>query len=153
MNRIENPSFSFIVAFNPTYNDPEISVGIDEGQYGSPFDSDEGPSIIGQRVQHYKSPLQHVILHPMDKQLLMQTINARHTNLLAVSASSEGPNPYEFELQLEEILSLMQLGKEQANFTQLMLTPNCSIVQPRHPATMQILNTLERKAYVQGWST
>ncbi|KAK7315533.1 hypothetical protein VNO77_34084 [Canavalia gladiata] len=83
--RMENPSYYFAIAFNPTCSGPVITVGMDEGQYRFPFDSEESPSITGQRI------------------------NERNTNLLAISAGSEDPDPYEFELQLEEILSHMQL--------------------------------------------
>ncbi|KAK7362449.1 hypothetical protein VNO77_04563 [Canavalia gladiata] len=43
-------------------------------------------------------------------------INADITNLLAVSVGAEGPDPYKVELYLEEILPLMQLGEDYANF-------------------------------------
>ncbi|XP_022716417.1 conserved oligomeric Golgi complex subunit 4 [Durio zibethinus] len=49
---------------------------------------------------------------------LSSEINARNKNLLTVGAS-EGPNPREIELYLEEILSLMQLGED---YTEYMLS-------------------------------
>lgn len=53
------------VAFDPTRGGSVISVVIVEGQYMSPYDPDEGPSITGWRVQCWESSLQHVVLHPI----------------------------------------------------------------------------------------
>ncbi|XP_077241731.1 mediator of RNA polymerase II transcription subunit 16-like isoform X2 [Tasmannia lanceolata] len=53
------------VAFDPTRGGSVISVVIVEGQYMSPYDPDEGPSITGWRVQRWESSLQHVVLHPI----------------------------------------------------------------------------------------
>ncbi|VVA23595.1 PREDICTED: mediator of RNA polymerase II [Prunus dulcis] len=51
------------VAFDPTCGGSVIAVVIVEGQYMSPYDPDEGPSITGWRVQRWKSSLQPVVLH------------------------------------------------------------------------------------------
>ncbi|XP_038711662.1 mediator of RNA polymerase II transcription subunit 16-like isoform X2 [Tripterygium wilfordii] len=51
------------VAFDPTCGGSIIAVVIVEGQYMSPYDPDEGPSITGWRVQRWESSLQPVILH------------------------------------------------------------------------------------------
>ncbi|XP_027347694.1 mediator of RNA polymerase II transcription subunit 16-like isoform X3 [Abrus precatorius] len=53
------------VAFDPTRAGSVIAVVIVEGQYMSPYDPDEGPSITGWRVQRWESSLQHVVLHPI----------------------------------------------------------------------------------------
>ncbi|XP_027339600.1 mediator of RNA polymerase II transcription subunit 16 isoform X2 [Abrus precatorius] len=53
------------VAFDPTCGGSVIAVVIVEGQYMSPYDPDEGPSISGWRVQRWESSLQHVVLHPI----------------------------------------------------------------------------------------
>ncbi|KAL1327134.1 hypothetical protein HN51_037222 [Arachis hypogaea] len=53
------------VAFDPTCGGSVIAVVIVEGQYMSPYDPDEGPSITGWRVQRWESSLQHVVLHPI----------------------------------------------------------------------------------------
>ncbi|XP_072963661.1 mediator of RNA polymerase II transcription subunit 16 isoform X1 [Typha angustifolia] len=53
------------VAFDPTHGGSVIAVVIVEGQYMSPYDPDEGPSITGWRVQCWKSSLQPVVLHPI----------------------------------------------------------------------------------------
>ncbi|KAG0447084.1 hypothetical protein HPP92_028530 [Vanilla planifolia] len=53
------------VAFDPTRGGSMISVVIVEGQYMSPYDPDEGPSITGWRVQCWESSLQPVVLHPI----------------------------------------------------------------------------------------
>uniref|UniRef100_A0A1D1ZCV0 Putative mediator of RNA polymerase II transcription subunit 16 n=1 Tax=Anthurium amnicola TaxID=1678845 RepID=A0A1D1ZCV0_9ARAE len=53
------------VAFDPTRGGSVISVVIVEGQYMSPYDPDEGPSITGWRVQCWDSSLQTVVLHPI----------------------------------------------------------------------------------------
>lgn len=50
---------------------------------------------------------------------LSSEINAQNKNLLAVGGGSEGPDPREIELYLEEILSLMQLGED---YTEFMLS-------------------------------
>jgi hypothetical protein len=50
---------------------------------------------------------------------LSSEINAQNKNLLAVGGGSEGPDPREIELYLEEILSLMQLGED---YTQFMVS-------------------------------
>ncbi|PON75531.1 RINT/TIP-like [Parasponia andersonii] len=47
---------------------------------------------------------------------LSSEINAQNKNLLTVGVSSEGPDPREVELYLEEILSLMQLGEDYTEF-------------------------------------
>ncbi|KAI4296704.1 hypothetical protein L6164_036642 [Bauhinia variegata] len=70
------------VAFDPTRGGSVLAVVIVEGQYMSPYDPDEGPSITGWRVQRWESSLQHVVLHPifgnptssMGGQLPMQTV-------------------------------------------------------------------------------
>ncbi|XP_059659230.1 mediator of RNA polymerase II transcription subunit 16 [Cornus florida] len=51
------------VAFDPTRGGSVIAVVIVEGQYMSPYDPDEGPSITGLRVQRWESSLQPVVLH------------------------------------------------------------------------------------------
>ncbi|GAB2301170.1 Mediator of RNA polymerase II transcription subunit 16 [Dionaea muscipula] len=51
------------VAFDPTRGGSVIAVVIVEGQYMSPYDPDEGPSITGWRVQRWKSCLKPVVLH------------------------------------------------------------------------------------------
>ncbi|KAA8515279.1 hypothetical protein F0562_018491 [Nyssa sinensis] len=51
------------VAFDPTCGGSVIAVVIVEGQYMSPYDPDEGPSITGWRVQRWESSLQSVVLH------------------------------------------------------------------------------------------
>ncbi|PQM39235.1 mediator of RNA polymerase II transcription subunit 16 [Prunus yedoensis var. nudiflora] len=51
------------VAFDPTRGGSVIAVVIVEGQYMSPYDPDEGPSITGWRVQRWESSLQTVVLH------------------------------------------------------------------------------------------
>ncbi|XBJ16743.1 hypothetical protein VPH35_008305 [Triticum aestivum] len=53
------------VAFDPTRGGGVITVVIVEGQYMSPYDPDEGPSITGWRVQCWESSLQPVVLHPI----------------------------------------------------------------------------------------
>ncbi|XP_078427438.1 sensitive to freezing 6 [Wolffia australiana] len=53
------------VAFDPTRGGSVISVVVVEGQYMSPYDPDEGPSITGWRVQCWESSLQSVALHPI----------------------------------------------------------------------------------------
>ncbi|KAJ7951380.1 Conserved oligomeric Golgi complex subunit 4 [Quillaja saponaria] len=47
---------------------------------------------------------------------LSSEINAQNKNLVAVGGVSEGPDPREVELYLEEILSLMQLGEDYTEF-------------------------------------
>ena len=47
---------------------------------------------------------------------LSSEINAQNQNLLAVGGDSEGLDPREIELYLEEILSLMQLGEDYTEF-------------------------------------
>ncbi|XVF40529.1 hypothetical protein PTKIN_Ptkin01aG0120800 [Pterospermum kingtungense] len=51
------------VAFDPTRGGSVIAVVIVEGQYMSPYDPDEGPTITGWRVQRWESSLQPVVLH------------------------------------------------------------------------------------------
>ncbi|CAK9327448.1 unnamed protein product [Citrullus colocynthis] len=51
------------VAFDPTRGGSVIAIVIVEGQYMSPYDPDEGPSISGWRVQRWESSLQPVVLH------------------------------------------------------------------------------------------
>ncbi|KAK3005384.1 hypothetical protein RJ639_016788 [Escallonia herrerae] len=51
------------VAFDPTRGGSVIAVVIVEGQYMSPYDPDEGPSITGWRVQRWESSLEPVVLH------------------------------------------------------------------------------------------
>ncbi|GLT82942.1 hypothetical protein SLE2022_012610 [Rubroshorea leprosula] len=51
------------VAFDPTRGGSVIAVVIVEGQYMSPYDPDEGPTITGWRVQRWESSLQLVVLH------------------------------------------------------------------------------------------
>ncbi|ONM05396.1 Mediator of RNA polymerase II transcription subunit 16 [Zea mays] len=53
------------VAFDPTRGGSVITVVIVEGQYMSPYDPDEGPSITGWRVQCWESSCQPVVLHPI----------------------------------------------------------------------------------------
>ncbi|GLT63773.1 hypothetical protein SLA2020_363110 [Shorea laevis] len=53
------------VAFDPTRGGSVIAVVIVEGQYMSPYDPDEGPTITGWRVQRWESSRQHVVLHPI----------------------------------------------------------------------------------------
>ncbi|OVA00565.1 hypothetical protein BVC80_9087g62 [Macleaya cordata] len=53
------------IAFDPTHGGSVITVVIVEGQYMSPYDPDEGPSITGWRVQCWESSLQPVVLHPI----------------------------------------------------------------------------------------
>ncbi|XP_021858301.2 mediator of RNA polymerase II transcription subunit 16 isoform X1 [Spinacia oleracea] len=51
------------VSFDPTRGGSVITVVIVEGQYMSPYDPDEGPSITGWRVQRWESCLKPVVLH------------------------------------------------------------------------------------------
>ncbi|XP_031130936.1 mediator of RNA polymerase II transcription subunit 16-like isoform X2 [Ipomoea triloba] len=51
------------VAFDPTRGGYVIAVVIVEGQYMSPYDPDEGPSITGWRVQRWESSVEDVVLH------------------------------------------------------------------------------------------
>lgn len=51
------------VAFDPTRGGSVITIVIVEGQYMSPYDPDEGPSITGWRVQRWESSVEHVVLH------------------------------------------------------------------------------------------
>ncbi|KAF8031287.1 hypothetical protein BT93_D0479 [Corymbia citriodora subsp. variegata] len=51
------------VAFDPTCGGSVIAIVIVEGQYMSPYDPDEGPSITGWRVQRWESSLQPVVIH------------------------------------------------------------------------------------------
>ncbi|KAL8130439.1 hypothetical protein V2J09_019594 [Rumex salicifolius] len=51
------------VSFDPTRGGSVIAVAIVEGQYMSPYDPDEGPSITGWRVQRWESCLKPVVLH------------------------------------------------------------------------------------------
>ncbi|KAI7999500.1 Mediator of RNA polymerase II transcription subunit 16 [Camellia lanceoleosa] len=53
------------VSFDPTRGGSVIAVVIVEGQYMSPYDPDEGPSITGWRVQRWESSLKPVVLHPI----------------------------------------------------------------------------------------
>ncbi|XP_050878578.1 mediator of RNA polymerase II transcription subunit 16 isoform X3 [Lathyrus oleraceus] len=53
------------VAFDPIHGGSVVAVVIVEGQYMSPFDLDEGPSITGWRVQRWESSLQPVVIHPV----------------------------------------------------------------------------------------
>ncbi|XP_039689531.1 mediator of RNA polymerase II transcription subunit 16 isoform X2 [Medicago truncatula] len=53
------------VAFDPTRAGSVIAVVIVEGQYMSPYDPDEGPTITGWRVQRWESSLEQVVLHPI----------------------------------------------------------------------------------------
>ncbi|KAI3498787.1 hypothetical protein L1887_34571 [Cichorium endivia] len=53
------------VAFDPTCGGSVIAIVIVEGQYMSPYDPDEGPSITGWRVQRWESSLEPVVLHPI----------------------------------------------------------------------------------------
>jgi hypothetical protein len=52
---------------------------------------------------------------------LSSEINAQNKNLLAVGGGSEGPDPRDIELYLEEILSLMQLGEDYTQFMVLKI--------------------------------
>ncbi|CAH9113789.1 unnamed protein product [Cuscuta europaea] len=51
------------VAFDPTRGGDVIAVVIVEGQYMSPYDPDEGPSVTGWRVQRWESSVEDVVLH------------------------------------------------------------------------------------------
>ncbi|KAI6703785.1 hypothetical protein NL676_012921 [Syzygium grande] len=51
------------VAFDPTCGGSVIAIVIVEGQYMSPYDPDEGPSITGWRVQRWESSLKPVVIH------------------------------------------------------------------------------------------
>ncbi|XP_021294787.1 mediator of RNA polymerase II transcription subunit 16 isoform X1 [Herrania umbratica] len=51
------------VAFDPTRGGSVIAVVIVEGQYMSPYDPDEGPTITGWRVQRWESSRQPVVIH------------------------------------------------------------------------------------------
>ncbi|KAG9158832.1 hypothetical protein Leryth_024244 [Lithospermum erythrorhizon] len=53
------------VAFDPTRGGSVIAVVIVEGQYMSPYDPDEGPSVTGWRVQRWESTVEDVVLHPV----------------------------------------------------------------------------------------
>nr|XP_043623336.1 mediator of RNA polymerase II transcription subunit 16 [Erigeron canadensis] len=53
------------VAFDPTCGGSVVTIVIVEGQYMSPYDPDEGPSITGWRVQRWESSLEPVVLHPI----------------------------------------------------------------------------------------
>ncbi|KAK6917525.1 hypothetical protein RJ641_018276 [Dillenia turbinata] len=76
------------VAFDPTRGGSVIAVVIVEGQYMSPYDPDEGPSITGWRVQRWESSLQPVVLHQIfgnpassfSGQTPMQTVWERKVN-------------------------------------------------------------------------
>jgi hypothetical protein len=87
------------VAFDPTRAGSVIAVAIVEGQYMSPSDPDEGPSITGWRVQRWESSLQHVVLHPifgnptssMGGQPPMQTVWQSKVNL-SISPTNDFKN-------------------------------------------------------------
>ncbi|EPS69188.1 hypothetical protein M569_05578, partial [Genlisea aurea] len=51
------------VAFDPARGGSVISVVIVEGQYMSPYDPDEGPSVTGWRVQCWESSVENVVIH------------------------------------------------------------------------------------------
>ncbi|KAH6773730.1 sensitive to freezing 6 [Perilla frutescens var. frutescens] len=51
------------IAFDPTRGGSVISVVIVEGQYMSPYDPDEGPSVNGWRVQRWESSVENVVIH------------------------------------------------------------------------------------------
>ncbi|KAL2495120.1 Mediator of RNA polymerase II transcription subunit 16 [Forsythia ovata] len=51
------------VAFDPTRGGSVIAVVIVEGQYMSPYDPDEGPSVTGWRVQRWESSVEDVVIH------------------------------------------------------------------------------------------
>nr|XP_027105247.1 mediator of RNA polymerase II transcription subunit 16-like isoform X1 [Coffea arabica] len=53
------------VAFDPTRGGSVIAVVIVEGQYMSPYDPDEGPSVTGWRVQRWEATVENVVLHPI----------------------------------------------------------------------------------------
>ncbi|XP_010241989.1 PREDICTED: mediator of RNA polymerase II transcription subunit 16 isoform X1 [Nelumbo nucifera] len=99
------------VAFDPTRGGSVITVVIVEGQYMSPYDPDEGPSITGWRVQRWESSLQAVVLHPIfgnptssfGGQAPMQTVWLTRVNksipptsdFKSPSAGQSGPTPNE----------------------------------------------------------
>ncbi|TQD88332.1 hypothetical protein C1H46_026076 [Malus baccata] len=65
------------VAFDPTRGGSVIAVVIVEGQYMSPYDPDEGPSITGWRVQRWESSLHQIFGNPTSSfggQAPMQTV-------------------------------------------------------------------------------
>ncbi|KAG0447071.1 hypothetical protein HPP92_028517 [Vanilla planifolia] len=87
------------VAFDPTRGGSMISVVIVEGQYMSPYDPDEGPSITGWRVQCWESSLQPVVLHPIfgnpssfGGQTPMQTVWLTRVNK-SIPPTDETTNP------------------------------------------------------------
>ncbi|WOL10141.1 mediator of RNA polymerase II transcription subunit 16-like isoform X1 [Canna indica] len=87
------------VAFDPTHGGSVITVVIVEGQYMSPYDPDEGPSITGWRVQCWESSLQPVVLHPIfgnpagfGGQPLMQTVWLTKVNK-SISPTDDLRNP------------------------------------------------------------
>ncbi|KAL8467946.1 hypothetical protein ACS0TY_031263 [Phlomoides rotata] len=51
------------IAFDPTRGGSVLSVVIVEGQYMSPYDPDEGPSVTGWRVQRWESSVENVVIH------------------------------------------------------------------------------------------
>lgn len=53
------------VAFDPSRGGSVLAVAIVEGQYMSPHNPDEGPSLTGWRVQRWESSRQQVALHPL----------------------------------------------------------------------------------------
>ncbi|KAH9325436.1 hypothetical protein KI387_005614, partial [Taxus chinensis] len=53
------------LAFDPSRGGSVLAVSIVEGQYMSPHNPDEGPSLTGWRVQRWESSRQQVALHPL----------------------------------------------------------------------------------------
>ncbi|XP_057843142.1 mediator of RNA polymerase II transcription subunit 16 isoform X2 [Cryptomeria japonica] len=53
------------LAFDPSRGGSVLAVAIVEGQYMSPHNPDEGPSLTGWRVQRWESSHQQVALHPL----------------------------------------------------------------------------------------
>eukprot|EP01018_Ginkgo_biloba_P033852 Gb_16787 [translate_table: standard] len=53
------------LAFDPSRGGSVLAVAIVEGQYMSPHNPDEGPSLTGWRVQRWESSRQQVALHPL----------------------------------------------------------------------------------------
>ncbi|KAL5715592.1 Mediator of RNA polymerase II transcription subunit 16 [Ranunculus cassubicifolius] len=92
------------VAFDPACSGSVITVVIVEGQYMSPYDPDEGPSITGWRVQRWESSLKPVVLHPIfgnpatsfGGQAPMQTVWLTRVNksiVLSTQMKSFWPSP------------------------------------------------------------
>ncbi|KAF9588006.1 hypothetical protein IFM89_006885 [Coptis chinensis] len=89
------------VAFDPACSGSVITVVIVEGQYMSPYDPDEGPSITGWRLQRWESSLKAVVLHPIfgnpassfGGQAPMQTVWTRVNRSIILSSQMKSFRP------------------------------------------------------------